>query len=137
MKLTDLLIRCGYRRVFAETLACFIEEQGKEISSREIEQKAGLRQPETNVALAQLLEKKWIVKSSEKADAERKGRPVYLYKLLPIEQLYVAIEKEIDASINEKTTLKKELRSAMIPVKTPAPVESSVKKEQQLSLTNQ
>jgi predicted transcriptional regulator len=113
MNLFQLLEKCGYRRVLAATLAYMIQQQGKDVSSREIEVGADLRQPETNVAVSQLLERGWISLVSQRTDPERKGRPVNVYRIVPNEKLYSDMEKEIDKTIKEKTELKTQLRVAM------------------------
>lgn len=129
-KLIELLLKCGYRRILAGTLAYLVELQGKAITAKELERGVDARQPEISIALSQLAEKKWITVSKQETGAQ--GRPMLMYQLIPVEQLYQYIQKEQHLQIKTIQDTLNELRLAMIPAKVVSvPVESTPKVVQQ------
>ncbi|MDG6243321.1 MAG: transcriptional regulator [Methanolobus sp.] len=87
---TDLLSGKGYDiiellhglevpRTEAISIACLV--CGGEMTSQDIEQASGLRQPEVSIAMRPLRERGWIEERSQKKNTD-KGRPVKYYKLI-------------------------------------------------------
>jgi predicted transcriptional regulator len=117
-KLVELLFLCGICPLpRAKVLAMFIECKGKEVTSRQVERKTDLRQPEVSLALSAFTERKWVTELKPKT-AETKGRPTKLYILgVPQETIYQSIAKGIEKDFKEKTGLLEQLKTAMMVVK--------------------
>jgi predicted transcriptional regulator len=80
-------------RSVALVLACL--STGEELTSRFIEKKAGLRQPEVSIAMRYLSDNNWVDIREEKK-TEGKGRPVKLYRLVvPLEYIIQGIENDV------------------------------------------
>lgn len=78
-EIIDLLQGLNVPRTEAICIACLV--CGGEMSSQNIEQASGLRQPEVSIAMRPLKEREWIEERSEKKNND-KGRPVKYYKLI-------------------------------------------------------
>jgi predicted transcriptional regulator len=76
-ELIELFERNGLRRVDARALALFMD--GKQRTSMEIEQEAGLRQPEVSATMPRMVRMGWF--SIEYVKKEGKGRPYFIYSL--------------------------------------------------------
>jgi predicted transcriptional regulator len=72
-----LLVEIGLKTNEARILVVFF--RGSELTSRDLERIADLRQPEVSVAITGLSKKNWVCVSS--LITENKGRPVKLFKL--------------------------------------------------------
>jgi len=92
-EMVELLRKLNMNRSVALVLACL--STGEEVTSRLIEKKAGLRQPEVSIAMRYLCDNDWIDVREEKK-TEGKGRPVKLYKLVvPLEYIIQSIESDV------------------------------------------
>lgn len=92
-EMVGLLRKLNMNRSVALVLACL--STGEEVTSRSIEKKAGLRQPEVSIAMRYLCDNNWIEVREEKK-TEGKGRPVKLYKLVvPLEYIIQRIESDV------------------------------------------
>ncbi len=84
-EIIELLQGLDVPRTEAICIACLV--CGKELTSQNIEQASGLRQPEVSIAMRPLRENGWIEERSEKKNTD-KGRPVKYYKLIvPFEEI--------------------------------------------------
>ena len=117
-KLCNLLQRCGYPRVFSLVLASLIGSQDKQVTSRDIERDADLRQPPVAISLGSLVERKWVVKTP----VDKKSS---LYQIKDIKSVFDGIEKEQQRNIIDVQATMSKLKAAMIPSKD----ESQSKKE--------
>jgi len=72
-----------------------------ELSSREIENITGLRQPEVSSTMRYLRKKDWV-STRDKKDNEGKGRPYHLYKLKPTLREIVDIQEKRILKQNQK-----------------------------------
>jgi Predicted transcriptional regulator len=103
----NLLIRIGIKRNVAKVLVYLAHTP--EATSRDIERGTDLRQPEVSIAMAFMIEQKWV--ESRETKAENKGRPVKIYKLaLPISEIMDIIEKEKKEEANNQLNLIRQLR---------------------------
>lgn len=92
-EMVELLRKLNMNRSVALVLTCL--STGEEVTSRTIEKKAGLRQPEVSIAMRYLCDNNWIEVREEKK-TEGKGRPVKLYKLVvPLEFIIQQIENDV------------------------------------------
>ncbi|MFA0822513.1 MAG: transcriptional regulator [Methanomethylovorans sp.] len=92
-EMVELLRKLNMNRSVALVLACL--STGEEVTSRTIEKKAGLRQPEVSIAMRYLCDNNWIEVREEKK-TEGKGRPVKLYKLVvPLDHIIQRIETDV------------------------------------------
>ncbi len=92
-EMVELLRKLNMNRSVALVLACL--STGEEVTSRAIEKKAGLRQPEVSIAMRYLCDNNWIEVREEKK-TEGKGRPVKLYKLVvPLDHIIQRIETDV------------------------------------------
>jgi predicted transcriptional regulator len=92
-EIIELLQNLGVGRTEAISIACL--SCGKEITSQDIEQASGMRQPEVSVAMRPLRERGWIEERNEKKNSD-KGRPVKYYKLtVPLREIIETFEEEI------------------------------------------
>ncbi|WP_292466338.1 transcriptional regulator [Methanolobus sp.] len=91
-EIIELLQGLDVPRTEAISIACLV--CGGELTSQNIEQASGLRQPEVSIAMRPLRERGWIEERSEKKNTE-KGRPVKYYKLIvPFEVIVKAFESK-------------------------------------------
>jgi predicted transcriptional regulator len=103
----NLLIRIGIKRNVAKVLVYLAHTP--EATSRDIERGTDLRQPEVSIAMAFMIEQKWV--ESRETKAENKGRPVKIYKLaLPITEIMDIIEKEKKEEATNQLNLIRKLR---------------------------
>ena len=103
----NLLIRIGEKRNVAKVLVYLAHTP--EATSRDIERGTDLRQPEVSIAMAALMEKKWV--ESRESKAENKGRPVKIYKLaVPVGEIMDTIEKEKRSEANNQLKMIQKLR---------------------------
>ena len=94
-EIIGLLKELNIVRPIALTLVCMSSIDRNEITSREIEQISGLRQPEVSIAMRYLNKNNWIEIRDEKKESG-KGRPIKLYKLIvSLEEIISNIESEI------------------------------------------
>lgn len=92
-EIIGLLQSLGVNRTEAISIACL--SCGKEITSHDIEQASGMRQPEVSIAMRPLRERGWIEERNEKKNSD-KGRPVKYYKLMvPLREIIETFEAEI------------------------------------------
>lgn len=88
----DLLHSLGLQRNVAKVIT-YLAVAG-ESTSREIERKTGLRQPEISIAMRRLHHQNWIREWDVK-NTEGKGRPSKVYALsTPIDEIIGFIEEE-------------------------------------------
>ena len=93
----SILIKFGVKRAEAKIIFHLIKNP--QSTSRLIERKADLRQPEVSQALKNLIKRKWVICRPVKNP--KKGRPFYEYKLAKTEQeifgeIIFDIEKRVD-----------------------------------------
>jgi predicted transcriptional regulator len=92
-EIIELLQGLDVPRTEAICIACLV--CGKELTSHNIEQASGLRQPEVSIAMRPLRERKWIEERNEKKNSD-KGRPVKYYTLVvPFEQIVGTFENGV------------------------------------------
>jgi predicted transcriptional regulator len=107
-KAVDLLVNLGMNENIAKTL--IYVSQVEECRSSEIEDGAGLRQPEVSIATMELRKKGWIDKKELKKQG--KGRPVHLYKVnTDIGDIVKELESEKSGEIKRTIDNLSELRS--------------------------
>lgn len=93
-EIAKILRNLNYSRAISGTLACL--SCGDEISSWNIENMAGLRQPEVSIAMRYLIKKKGWVEYREVKDNGGKGRPMKYYKLIvPMDSIISSIEEQV------------------------------------------
>lgn len=103
-----LLIRIGIRRNMAKVLVYLAHTN--EATSRDIERGTDLRQPEVSIAMAQMIEQRWVENRESKAD--NKGRPVKIYRLaMPIGEIMDIIETEKRNEAQNQLILIQQLRN--------------------------
>jgi len=103
----DLLTKIGIKRNVSKVLVYLANTP--EATSRDIERGTDLRQPEVSIAMAAMMEQKWV--ESRENKAENKGRPVKIYKLaLPIIEIMDNIERNKRAEANNQLKMIKQLR---------------------------
>jgi predicted transcriptional regulator len=91
-EIIDILGKIGLKRNEARVLAIFL--RGIDLTSREIERMADLRQPEVSIAITALTRRNWICTAT--LITENKGRPVKVFRLAqPVEQILFQIKSEI------------------------------------------
>lgn len=93
-KTSEILEKCGFRRIVAATLGYLIDHQGKTVTLRDVELETGCRQPEVSIAMSQLIEKRWVTATTQPLAPGEKGRKINLYRLIPVSEIYLAIERE-------------------------------------------
>jgi predicted transcriptional regulator len=104
----NLLIRIGIRRNMAKVLVYLAHTN--EATSRDIERGTDLRQPEVSIAMAQMIEQRWVENRESKAD--NKGRPVKIYRLaMPIGEIMDIIETEKRNEAQNQLILIQQLRN--------------------------
>lgn len=77
-EIIQLLQAIDVPRIEAISIVCLLS--GDELTSQDIEQKAGLRQSEVSIAMSSLYERGWVGQRSEKTTRDR-GRPIKYYHL--------------------------------------------------------
>lgn len=98
-EIIELLQGLSVPRTEAVCIACLV--CGKELTSQNIEQASGLRQPEVSIAMRPLREMEWIEERNEKKNNE-KGRPLKYYKLVvPFEKIVETLETDALKKENE------------------------------------
>jgi len=103
----NLLIKVGMKRNVAKVLVFLAHTP--EATSRDIERGTDLRQPEVSIAMAALIDQKWV--ENRESKAENKGRPVKIYRLSqPIGDIMDSIEKEKREEANNQLTMIQKLR---------------------------
>jgi predicted transcriptional regulator len=103
----NLLIKIGTKRNVAKVLVYLAHTP--EATSRDIERGTDLRQPEVSIAMASMMDQKWVESRENKAD--NKGRPVKIYKLaVPISEIMDIIEKEKRNEANNQLKMIQKLR---------------------------
>jgi len=103
----DLLTKIGTKRNVSKVLVYLANTP--EATSRDIERGTDLRQPEVSIAMATMMEQKWV--ESRENKAENKGRPVKIYKLaLPISEILDSIESDKRNEANNQLKMIKQLR---------------------------
>jgi predicted transcriptional regulator len=103
----NLLIKVGMKRNVAKVLVFLAHTP--EATSRDIERGTDLRQPEVSIAMAALMDQKWV--ENRESKAENKGRPVKIYRLSqPIGDIMDSIESEKREEANNQLTMIQKLR---------------------------
>jgi predicted transcriptional regulator len=103
----NLLIKVGMKRNVAKVLVFLAHTP--EATSRDIERGTDLRQPEVSIAMAALMDQKWV--ENRESKAENKGRPVKIYRLSqPIGDIMDSIETEKREEANNQLTMIQKLR---------------------------
>ncbi len=103
----ELLTKIGIKRNVSKVLVYLANTP--EATSRDIERGTDLRQPEVSIAMATMMEQKWV--ESRENKAENKGRPVKIYKLaLPINEIMDGIENDKKAEANNQLKMIRQLR---------------------------
>ncbi len=91
-EIIELLQSLEVPRTEAISIACLV--CADELTSQNIEQASGLRQPEVSIAMRPLRERGWISERNEKKNTD-KGRPVKYYKLIvPFEDIVKTFESK-------------------------------------------
>ena len=115
MKLTGILVDCGFNLPLARILVFFLENRGKQLSSREIERGADVRQPEVSHGLADLIKRGWISEMEPLANVSQ-GRPIKQYMIsVSSETIYGDIEGGFKTDIKKLQDTLVQLKMAMIP----------------------
>jgi len=106
-ELTDLLVQIGLKKNVAKVLVYLAHTH--EATSRDIERGTDLRQPEVSIAMASLIEQKWV--ENRETKAENKGRPVKIYRLSkPIHEIMDSIEQEKMKEASDQLKLIQQVR---------------------------
>lgn len=91
-EIIEILGKIGLKRNEARVLVIFL--RGMDLTSREIERMADLRQPEVSIAITALTRRNWICTAT--LITENKGRPVKVFRLAePVEKILFQIKSEI------------------------------------------
>lgn len=103
----DLLVRIGLKKNVAKVLVYLAHTP--EATSRDIERGTDLRQPEVSIAMATMMDQRWV--ENRETKAENKGRPVKIYRLSqPVGEIMDTIEKEKRAEATNQLNLIQQLR---------------------------
>jgi predicted transcriptional regulator len=98
-EISELLQSLELPKIVSKTVACLASTT--EMTSRQLEAAAGIRQPEVSAAMRVLRKKDWVVEREEKKKLG-KGRPVKVYRLnVPLREIVETLEEEQIASKNE------------------------------------
>ena len=98
-EISDLLQSLELSKIVSKTVACLANTA--EMTSRELEAAAGIRQPEVSAAMRVLRAKEWVVEREEKKKLG-KGRPVKVYRLnILLRDIVETLEKEKISSEKE------------------------------------
>lgn len=109
----QLLVKLGFPKNPAKTLACIILSGGKNIRANDVEAATGLRQPEVSVAVKYLRRSGWINKNEIKK--ESKGRPVHTYSLaISYDRLIDEFNKILSRRIEQFTGYFEELKKEIM-----------------------
>jgi len=101
-EIAELLQGLGLPKIISRTIACL--SSTTEMTSRDLEAAAGIRQPEVSAAMRVLRANKWISEREEKKKTG-KGRPVKVYKLgVPLHQIVELLERDKLESNKETMT---------------------------------
>jgi len=104
----NLLMKIGIKKNVSRVLVYLAHVP--EATSRDIERGTDLRQPEVSIAMAHLIEQKWV--ESREKKAENKGRPVKIYRLSKtIDEIMDSIEREKRDEATKQMKLIQQLRS--------------------------
>ena len=99
-EIIELLQGLGLSKIVSKTVTCLASTT--EMTSRQLEAAAGIRQPEVSAAMRVLRANEWVFEREEKKKMG-KGRPVKVYRLnVPLRHIVELLEKEKIAS-NEQT----------------------------------
>ncbi|HIE31187.1 MAG TPA: transcriptional regulator [Methanosarcinales archaeon] len=91
-EISELLQSLELSKIVSRTVACLANTD--EMTSRQIEAAAGIRQPEVSAAMRVLRTKEWVVEREEKKKLG-KGRPVKVYRLdATLREIVEALEEE-------------------------------------------
>ena len=95
----QILGKIGLKPNEARVLVIFL--RGKELTSREVERYADLRQPEVSVALTALSKRDWICTSS--SITQSKGRPIKIFSLAqPAAEIIYQIKAGIQGEFSKQ-----------------------------------
>ncbi|MCK5108067.1 MAG: transcriptional regulator [Methanosarcinales archaeon] len=98
-EISNLLQSLELSKIVSKTVACLANTD--EMTSRELEAAAGIRQPEVSAAMRVLRAKEWVVEREEKKKLG-KGRPVKVYRLnILLRDIVETLEKEKISSEKE------------------------------------
>jgi predicted transcriptional regulator len=79
-----IFVDIGLKKNTARVLTILLKEIN--LTSREIERWADLRQPEVSLAITDLIKRRWVQKTDK--NSENKGRPVHIYHLaIPVDNI--------------------------------------------------
>ncbi|WP_300606455.1 transcriptional regulator [Methanohalophilus sp.] len=94
IEIANLFRKLNLSKPISKTLACLSSTD--KITSREIEMRSQLRQPEVSIAMKYLCKKRGWVLCEDVKKNEGKGRPVKVYRLaLPLREIVDTLEREI------------------------------------------
>lgn len=113
-EIADLFWDIGIRRNSARVLVLMLKDT--DLTSRDIERSADLRQPEVSIALKDLMTRKWV--KDVRTQTEKKGRPVVIYHLSTslddiLEELKGAIVGDYDKKVAEIEKVRELLKEAV------------------------
>ncbi len=92
-EMIELLQSLGLSR--RESISIAFLSCGKAVTSQDVEQISGMKQPEISIAMRPLRERGWIEERNEKKKSD-KGRPVKYYRLIvPLREIIDTFEAEI------------------------------------------
>lgn len=98
LAMVELLVQLGLARNPAQVLVFLA--QVDEALSQQIEQGAGMRQPEVSVAVRELRRRGWVAKRD--VPTEGKGRPMHCYRLeVPFGRVVDRLEEQVRAQARE------------------------------------
>jgi len=107
-EIAELLQGLGLSKIVSKTITCL--SSTTEMTSRQLEAAAGIRQPEVSAAMRVLRANKWVSEREEKKKTG-KGRPVKVYRLnVPLRHIIELLEKEKMASSKQTMDDIKRLR---------------------------
>jgi predicted transcriptional regulator len=96
-QIAQLFKNLGLKGNEARVFVVFLKDV--DLSSREIERKSDLPQPEVSLAITALLKRQWITVS--RLNTENKGRPIKIYNLsVSVNEIFNQIGAEIQNQIN-------------------------------------
>jgi len=106
-EMADLLVHIGLKKNVAKVLIYLAHTH--EATSRDIERGTDLRQPEVSIAMASLIDQKWV--ENRETKAENKGRPVKIYRLSrPIHEIMDSIEQQKKEEAENQLMLIRQVR---------------------------
>ncbi len=108
----ELLTELGFARNVARGLVYLVNVD--EATSNEIEQGAGLRQPEVSTAMLELRERGWVEKRN--VPTEGRGRPRHSYRLaVPLEVVLEEMAHRVRGRMAERFAALEDLRNGTQP----------------------